>query len=172
MKQAYISITELYSFYGTVHDFNSFSNKLSNDKINKILVFPQFSSFPSAFPPRGDQFGQIMFDSTQYTRYQETVRQHLDESRRKKRSPRRGGTLITPPLGIAMPCQVQNFNVSYLANTKKLIPEKKFYYVVTFDKINFNISSVIAIGKYCSCNRYTEKAELLDSVKWLPNLSN
>ena len=79
--------------------------------MNKILVFPQFSSFPSAFPPQGDQFGQIMFDSTQYTRYQETVGQHLDETRRKKRSPSMGGTPIPPPLGIAMPCQVQNFKV-------------------------------------------------------------
>ena len=126
-----------------------FFKTIFNNEINKIIVFPQFSSFPSTFPPRGDQFGQIIFDSTQYTRYQETVGQHLDETRRKKRSPLRGG------LGIAMPCQVQNFKVSYVANTKKLITENLFFeYVVTFAKLTFIIFSVMAIGDYCSCNRY------------------
>ena len=108
-------------------------------------MFPQFSSFPSTFPPQGDQFGQIIFDSTQYTRYQEIVGQHLNETRLKKRNPTEGDTPIPPPLGIAMPCQVQNFKVSYVANklTKKFMLKKIFLIVAAFKKLYFRAFSVM-----------------------------
>jgi len=53
----------------------------------------------------------MMFDNNEYVRYQETVGEYLVENPRKKRSPRGGGVQVLSPLGIAMPCQVEEFKV-------------------------------------------------------------